>query len=204
LLVPYPPDNRFQRRIRDTLYFNLETPAAHCWRLIDVSQLGPEVLATRYRALVVEDSRISMRAVSNLIALQPGVKVVGMALDGYDGLQLARTLKPDIVFTDLEMPGKSGLELVQTLREELPQTRRVVISVHEGDVWKNLSLSHGADAFVSKSKLAETLPGLFWELFEVNTPLAAPLGAAGSVASPEAPVALPKNGRASSAKSKKP
>jgi len=144
-----------------------------------------------------------MRAVSNLIALQPGVKVVGMALDGFDGLQLARTLKPDIVFTDLEMPGKSGLELVQTLRAELPQTRRVVISVHEGDVWRNLSLSHGADAFISKSKLAETLPGLFWELFEVGAQLTAPPSAACPVATPEAPVAIPKNGRASTAKSKK-
>ena len=113
-----------------------------------------------------------MRAVSNLIALQPGVKVVGMAVDGEDGLQLARTLQPDIVFTDLEMPRKSGLEVVETLRREVPAMKLVVISVHEGDVWKNLSLSHGADAFVSKSELAETLPMLFWELFQVAKPLA--------------------------------
>lgn len=132
-----------------------------------------------------------MRAVSNLIALQPGVKVVGMALDGNDGLQLARTLKPDIVFADLEMPGKSGLELVQMLREELPQTKRVVISVHEGDVWKNLSLSHGADAFVSKSELAEKLPALFWELFEVSREVAPP-GVTPTAEAPSAGIPTPK------------
>lgn len=134
-------------------------------------------LATRYRALVVEDSSVSMRAVSNLIALQPGVQVVGMALDGEDGLQQARTLQPDIVFTDFEMPRRSGVELVRALRQECPRMKLVMISVHEGEVWKNLSLTSGADAFVSKSELAERLPGLFWELFEVATPLATPLSA---------------------------
>ena len=119
-----------------------------------------------------------MRAVSNLIALQPGVRIVGMALDGEDGLQLARTLRPDIVFTDLDMPGRSGLEVVQTLRREVPAMKLVVISVHEGDVWKNLSLSHGADAFVSKGDLAEQLPGLFWTLFEATKSLTAQCQAA--------------------------
>jgi len=114
---------------------------------------------------VVEDSRVSMRAVANLIALQPDVKVVGMALDGDDGLQLTRTLRPDIVFADLEMPGKSGLELVETLRQEMPAAKLVVISVHEGAVWENLSLNHGADAFVSKADLAERLPSLMRQLF---------------------------------------
>ena len=119
-----------------------------------------------------------------------------MALDGEDGLQLARTLQPDIVFTDLDMPGRNGLEVVQTLRRETPAMKLVVISVHEGDVWKNLSLSHGADAFVSKSELAETLPGLMGELFEPSTgprqPLATP-----------APAIIPKHSRASASKAKK-
>jgi len=156
-------------------------------------------LATRYRALVVEDSRVSMRAVANVIALQPGVKVVGMAMDGNDGLQLARTLQPDIVFTDLEMPGKSGLELAQILRQELPAVKSVVISVHEGHVWRDLSLSHGADAFVSKSQLAEKLPGLFWELFEVAGPLTATAQSAGT----DLPATGHKSPRTAAAKLKK-
>ena len=148
---------------------------------------------------MVEDSRASMRAVSNLIGLQPGVKVVGMALDGEDGLQLARTLRPDIVFTDLDMPGRSGLDVVQTLRREVPAMKLVIISVHEGDVWKNLSLSHGADAFISKSELADQLPGLFWNLFE--TP--APLTAVCQTDTTEAPIGITKSGRASAARRKK-
>lgn len=137
------------------------------------STLGLDSLTTRYRALVVEDSPVSMRAVANLIALQPGVEVVGTALDGNDGLQQARTLQPDIVFTDLEMPGPTGLELVQTLRQEFPRMRLVVISVHEGAGWAELSTKHGADAFVPKNQLAGRLTGLLWELFEATAPLVA-------------------------------
>ena len=132
-----------------------------------------------------------MRAVSNLIALQPGVKVVGTALDGEDGLQLARTLRPDIVFADLEMPGRTGLELAKILRQELPDTRSVIISVHEGDVWQNLALEHGANAFVPKSELAEKLPGLFWELFEVSREIAPP-GVTPTAEAPSAGVSAPK------------
>jgi len=151
--------------VRDSLYSNVRTNPAHWWGLNEAALLEPESLTTRFRALVVEDSRVSMRAVSNLIALQPGVKVAGMAVDGDDGLQLARTLRPDVVFADLEMPGKSGLELVEILRQEMPASKLVVISVHEGTVWENLSLTHGADAFVTKADLAEKLPELMQQLF---------------------------------------
>ena len=151
--------------VRDSLYSKTTGSGANYWRLKDATLLGPESLTARFRALVVEDSRISMRAVSNLIALQSGVKVVGMAVDGEDGLQLARTLHPDVVFADLDMPGKTGLELVEILRREMPATKLVVISVHEGTAWENLSVSHGADAFVSKADLAEKLPALMRQLF---------------------------------------
>jgi DNA-binding NarL/FixJ family response regulator len=133
--------------------------------LKEAFQLDSARSATTVRALVVEDSRVSMRAISNLIALHPGVSIVGAAMDGEDGLRQARTLKPDIVFADLEMPGLNGLELVQQLRKEMPLARLVIISIHEGPVWVNLSKAHGADAFISKGELAEKLSPLFLEFF---------------------------------------
>src|SRR5262245_53671860 len=127
--------------------------------------------ATRaIRTVVVEDSPVAMQALVHLLSFHPPVEVVGSARDGERGLTLVDRLQPDLVITDLNLPRSSGLQLAETLRRKSPTLRLIVTSTHHGAVWQNLSLTRGADAFVTKHRLDAELAGLLARFFPDRAP----------------------------------
>ena len=70
----------------------------------------------RIRVLVVDDSVVIRKLVSDLLAADPDIEVVGTAVNGRAGLQKIALLKPDLVTMDIEMPELDGIETVRELR----------------------------------------------------------------------------------------
>src|ERR1051325_8215586 len=122
------------------------------------------------RTVVVDDSPVALQAVVEQLVSHPAIEVVGSAWDGEEGQALVERLEPRLVVTDLDMPRRSGLQLVESLRQKFPTMRLVIISTHEGAVWKNLSATRGADAFVPKRQLELELNGLVERLFPEVAP----------------------------------
>src|SRR6478736_5791802 len=71
---------------------------------------------TRIRVLVVDDSVVIRKLVSDLLAEDPDIEVVGTAVNGRAGLQKIALLEPDLVTMDVEMPELDGIETVRRLR----------------------------------------------------------------------------------------
>ncbi|WP_205678747.1 protein-glutamate methylesterase/protein-glutamine glutaminase [Aquisphaera insulae] len=67
------------------------------------------------RVLIVDDSALMRRLLSDLLGASPEVEVVGMARDGRDAVIQASRLKPDVITLDVEMPEVSGLEALPIL-----------------------------------------------------------------------------------------
>jgi DNA-binding NarL/FixJ family response regulator len=128
------------------------------------------------RTIVVEDSPVAMRALTNLLETHSVIECVGTARDGFEGLKVIEQSEPDLVLVDMEMPGLGGLALVEMLRKKFPAMRLVIVSTHEGYVWQQLSQTRGADAFVTKRRLytefAELLQRLFPEAASSGTAVA--------------------------------
>ncbi len=80
------------------------------------------------RALVVDDSALFRRLVSECLASAPEVEVVGTASTGQAALQKARDLRPDLITLDMEMPGMSGLDVLGALGAEGLETNIIVVS----------------------------------------------------------------------------
>ena len=70
----------------------------------------------RIRVLVVDDSVVIRKLVSDLLAEDPDIEVVGTAVNGRAGVQKVALLKPDLVTMDIEMPEMNGIEAVRELR----------------------------------------------------------------------------------------
>lgn len=70
--------------------------------------------------LVVDDSSLMRKLITDLLESDPGVKVVGTAGDGLEALQQIAALRPDVVTLDVEMPRMSGLEALERIMREMP------------------------------------------------------------------------------------
>ncbi len=79
------------------------------------------------KVLLVDDAVVVRRALSDLLAKDPALEVVGTARDGRDGLDKLR-LKPDIIVLDVEMPELDGLQMLSELRRRGDKTPVVMFS----------------------------------------------------------------------------
>jgi two-component system, chemotaxis family, protein-glutamate methylesterase/glutaminase len=83
------------------------------------------------RVLVADDSPTMVTAIIGLLSEDPRVRVVGQANDGLRAVELAKTLRPDVITMDVVMPGVDGLRAIETIMAEAPSRILVVASVEE-------------------------------------------------------------------------
>ena len=110
----------------------------------------PSDVRTHYRLLVVDDDPVTHRLVRTWFEGQP--YEVLEASDGREGVQKARSQRPDVVLMDVKMPGMDGISAARTLKSD-PQTRHipVVLLTACRDVAEKVeAFAVGADDYVTK------------------------------------------------------
>jgi two-component system response regulator NreC len=85
-----------------------------------------------------------------LLGAQPDMEVVGEAEDGAAAVQRALDLKPDVVVMDITMGGMNGLEATREIKGRLPQTKVLVLTMHENEEYLRQMLEAGATGYVLK------------------------------------------------------
>jgi two-component system chemotaxis response regulator CheB len=101
------------------------------------------------RVLLVDDSVTSRAHLAAILEDAPGLRIVGQARDGEDGLRQALRLQPDVIVLDLQMPRIDGFTFLRLLMPLRPTPVVVVSSLRQrSDVFKALEL--GALDFVAK------------------------------------------------------
>ncbi|HET9402634.1 MAG TPA: response regulator transcription factor [Candidatus Acidoferrales bacterium] len=110
-----------------------------------------------YRVLVVDDHQVMRKGVRALLESDSTWEVCGEAENGRLAVEKTRELSPDLVILDLTMPEMNGLEAARQIRLVSPQTKIVIFSMHESPQVRKEARDAGADAFVSKSSMAEML-----------------------------------------------
>lgn len=113
--------------------------------------------------LVVDDSPTVRQLIELNLKKVPGLKVV-TAVDGKDGLEKVKTVKPNLVLTDVNMPNMTGLELVAAIREFDKEIPIVVITTKGDPGDSDKGLAAGANAYITKpingAQLIETVRSL--------------------------------------------
>lgn len=107
---------------------------------------------SRIRVLVVDDSVVIRKIVSDLLAEDPDIEVIGTAVNGRAGVQKAAMLKPDLVTMDIEMPEMNGIEAVRELRSQGMKMPVIMFSTltERGAVATLDALAAGASDYVPK------------------------------------------------------
>ncbi|MDA3788713.1 MAG: chemotaxis response regulator protein-glutamate methylesterase [Desulfobacula sp.] len=111
------------------------------------------------RVLVVDDSVLYRKVLSEVLYNIPGVEVVGTATDGKVALAKIPQLKPDMLTLDFDMPVLDGLEVLEHVRVDHPFLKVVMVSAHtkEGAAITLKALELGALTFVTKPKTENPL-----------------------------------------------
>jgi len=112
----------------------------------------------KLRILIADDHGLVRRGAREVLHSQPGWKVVGEAANGREAVQKAIELKPDVAVVDIGMPELDGVEAVRQIRDSVPETKVLVLTMHESDQMVRRALDVGALGYLLKSDLTDCLP----------------------------------------------
>lgn len=102
------------------------------------------------RVVAAEDDPLARRAIRSYLAAAPDIELVDIAHDGASGLELVRTLKPDVLITDLHMPGLDGIRLLEAVFA-LPEPPHALCFTAIGDESSmRAAIAAGASGFLLK------------------------------------------------------
>lgn len=105
----------------------------------------------RTRVVLIDDHTVLRDGLKMLLSLEPDLEVVGEAGQGREGIAVAQSLHPDVVVTDVGLPDIDGVEVTKRLRDLLPETRVLVLTVHDEDHYVFTLIQAGASGYLLKN-----------------------------------------------------
>ncbi len=116
------------------------------------------------RVALVEDHDLTRMGLRTTLQQCEGVKVVGEAANGVDGLKLLKTVKPDVAVVDIGLPSMDGIELTRQFKQFLaesetidPRTRIMILTMQDEEEAVLAAFAAGADSYCMKNLNAESL-----------------------------------------------
>jgi DNA-binding NarL/FixJ family response regulator len=81
--------------------------------------------------LIAEDQEYLREGISNILATQPGITLLGAAADGLAAYEMALDLSPQVLLLDIHMPGLNGLAVAERIRTQCPEIGLLALSQYD-------------------------------------------------------------------------
>jgi DNA-binding NarL/FixJ family response regulator len=118
------------------------------------------------RLLIADDHEIVRRGLRTVLEARPGWVVAAEASDGREAVDKAKQVKPDITILDISMPTMNGLEAARQIIKHVPETKVLILSIHDSDSLIRQILEAGARGYLLKSDasrdLVSAVDALLW------------------------------------------
>lgn len=109
------------------------------------------------RILIADDHELARRGIRALLESHPGWEVCGEAKDGRETVELAASMKPDLVLLDIGMPNLNGLEAARQILTGSPEVAILILTMHDSDNVVREVLRAGARGYLLKSDAGRDL-----------------------------------------------
>ncbi len=111
----------------------------------------------RVGIVIADDHELLRRGLCSVLAERPDWRVLGEAANGREAVRLAASLMPAVVVLDVTMPELNGLEATRQILAAAPETRVLILSVHESEQIVREVLEAGAQGYLLKSDAGREL-----------------------------------------------
>ncbi len=102
------------------------------------------------RILIVDDHPMVAAGIRAILETYDDIQVVGTLSNGREAIDQVEALDPDVILLDLNMPQVNGLAATEMILERRPDTRILILSMHDSPEYISTALSHGAMGYVLK------------------------------------------------------
>ncbi len=109
------------------------------------------------RVLIVEDDPLMQLGLEQSLQEYSQIDIIGTVEDGYLAVEMALSLRPDIVVMDIGLPRLDGIAATQRIKAAAPEVRVVMLTSHTSEAEIVASLSSGADAYCVKGTKLDSL-----------------------------------------------
>ncbi|MDH4619225.1 response regulator transcription factor [Brevibacillus sp. AY1] len=102
------------------------------------------------RIVIVDDHQLFREGVKRILEMENDFKVVGEGADGGDASKLAEEYKPDVLLMDINMPNINGVSATESVISASPDTRVIMLSIHDDEGYVYRTLRSGASGYLLK------------------------------------------------------
>jgi len=114
------------------------------------------------KILIADDHGVLRAGLRALLSAEPDLEVVGEAADGPSALRLAAELRPDVLLMDISMPGLTGIEVARQLKTAQPDTRVLILTLHQDEGLLREAIHAGATGYIVKQAVeAELISAIY-------------------------------------------
>jgi DNA-binding NarL/FixJ family response regulator len=111
----------------------------------------------KIRVLLADDHPTVLLGLKAYLSAQGTIEVVGEAVSGREAVELCRTLLPDVAILDIGMPDMNGIEAASAIGKDFPDTKVIILSMHDEKEYIRQFLRCGASAYILKKSPPDEL-----------------------------------------------
>jgi two-component system NarL family response regulator len=109
------------------------------------------------KIVIVDDHPMVAEGIQAVLESYDDIEVLGALKTGREIVDQVETLRPDVILMDLNMPEIGGLTATEMILEQSPDTRILILSMHDSPEYISSALSHGAKGYVLKDVPTEEI-----------------------------------------------
>ncbi|MGR3766056.1 response regulator [Rossellomorea sp. NS-SX7] len=107
--------------------------------------------------VIIDDHQLFREGVKRILEFEPSFNVVAEGDDGSEAINLVESHEPDVVLMDINMPETNGVEATRELMNKYPDTKVIILSIHDDENYVNHALKTGALGYLLKEMDSEAL-----------------------------------------------
>jgi two-component system, NarL family, response regulator DegU len=109
------------------------------------------------KIVIIDDHQLFREGVKRILEFEKSFQVVAEGDDGSEALGLVQEYQPDVVIMDINMPQMNGVEATRELVEKYPDTKVIILSIHDDENYVTHALKTGACGYLLKEMDADAL-----------------------------------------------